>query len=135
MPNIRWKSVGRVLLAAAFAYIGAYLVGPDHVIKSYTQWGYPPWAHFVAGAAFLSTAILLPFHRTRWVGAAVACCVLAAADASCWLHGDYAHAIQGPPIIALIAWLVLDRSPPRLCENSNEARSVSARPPAARYPI
>jgi hypothetical protein len=66
MPRIAWKPVGLVLLAAAFAYIGVYLVGPGHIVKSYVQWGYPPWAHFVAGAAFLLAAILLPFRRTRW---------------------------------------------------------------------
>jgi hypothetical protein len=47
MPNIRWKSVGLVLLAASFAYTGLYLVGPGHIVKAYVQWGYPPWAHFV----------------------------------------------------------------------------------------
>ena len=109
MPNIHWKSVARLLLAAAFAYIGVYLVGPGHIIKSYAQWGYPPWAHFVAGAAFLSAAILLPFRRTRWLGAIIACCVLAPAAATCALHGDYAHAVQGPPLIALIVWLAWDR--------------------------
>lgn len=109
MPNIRWKSVGRVLSAAAFAYIGVYLVGPGHIIRSYTVWGYPPWAHFVAGALFLSAAALLPFRRTRWTGAIIACCVLGLAAATCALHGDYAHAVQGPPLIALIVWLVLDR--------------------------
>jgi hypothetical protein len=105
MSNIRWKSVGLVLLAAFFAYIGVYLVGPGHIVKSYVQWGYPPWAHFVAGALFLSAAILLPFLRTRWPGAIVVCCVLATAAVTCALHGDYAHAVQGPPLIALIVWL------------------------------
>jgi len=57
-----------VLLAASFAYIGVYLVGPGHVVGSYVQWGYPPWAHFVAGALFLSAAMLLPFPRTCWPG-------------------------------------------------------------------
>lgn len=109
MSNIRWKSVGLVLLAASFAYIGVYLVGPGHIVKAYVQWGYPTWAHFVAGAAFLSAAILLPFRRTRWLGAIIACCVLALAAATCALNGDYAHAVQGPPLIALIVWLVLDR--------------------------
>jgi len=112
VPSIRWKSVGSLLLAAAFAYIGVYLVGPGHIIKSYTRWGYPPWAHFVAGAAFLSAAVLLLFRHTRWPGAIIACGVLATADATCWLHGDYAHAIQGPPIIALVIWLVLSRPAP-----------------------
>jgi len=109
MGTFRWKSVGRVLAAGSFAYLGVYLVGPGHIIRSYTQWGYPPWAHFVAGAAFLAAATLLPFRRSRWVGAIIACCVLATAAATCTLHGDYAHAIQGPPLIALIVWLVLDR--------------------------
>ena len=109
MPNIRWKSVGRVLLAASFAYIGLYLVVPGHIIKSYTQWGYPPWAHFVAGALFFSAAILLLFRRTRWLGAVSGLCVLVPAMVTCALHGDYGHAVQGPPIIALIVWLVLDR--------------------------
>ncbi len=40
MPNIRWKVVGLVLLAAFFAYMGLYLLAPGHVVKSYTQWGY-----------------------------------------------------------------------------------------------
>ncbi len=109
MPKIRWKSVGLVLLAGSFAYIGVYLVGPGHIVKSYNQWGYPPWAHFVAGALFLSAAIVLPFRRTRWLGAIIACSVLSTAAATCALHGDYAHAVQGPPIIALIVWLVRDR--------------------------
>ena len=109
MSNIRWKSVGRVLVAAALAYIGLYLVGPGHVVKSYTRWGYPPWAHFAAGALFLSAAALLPFRRTRWPGAIIACCVLGTAVVTCAFNGDYAHAVQGPPIIALIVWLVLDR--------------------------
>ena len=112
MSNIRWKPVGRVLFAASFAYLAVYLLGPGHIIKAYVQWGYPPWAHFVAGALFLSAAILLPFRRTRWSGAIIACCVLALAAATCALHGDYAHAVQGPPLIALIVWLVLDRSKP-----------------------
>jgi hypothetical protein len=112
MRNIRWKSAGRVLLAAALVYLAVYLLGPGHIIKSYTQWGYPPWAHFVAGAAFLAAAILLPFRQTRWPGAIIACCVLATAAATCALHGDYAHAVQGPPIIALIVWLVLDQRAP-----------------------
>jgi hypothetical protein len=107
MSNIRWKSIGRVLLAAAFAYLAVYLLGPGHVVKSYTQWGYPPWAHFVAGALFLASAILLPFRRTRWAGAIIACGVLATAAGTCALHGDYAHAVQGPPLIALIAWLAI----------------------------
>ncbi len=109
MPNIRWKVVGLVLLAAFFAYMGLYLLAPGHVVKSYTQWGYPPWAHFVAGAVFLSAAILLPFRRTRRPGAIIACCVLALAAATCALRRDYAHAVQGPPLIALIVWLVLDQ--------------------------
>jgi hypothetical protein len=112
MPALRWKSVARVLAAAAFAYIGVYLLGPGHVIRSYTQWGYPPWAHFMAGSAFLLAASLVPFRQTCWPGAIIACCVLAAAAATCALHGDYAHAIQGPPIIALVVWLVLDRRTP-----------------------
>jgi hypothetical protein len=110
MSNIAWKSVGRVLFAAAFAYLAVYLLGPGHIVKSYTQWGYPPWAHFAAGALFLSAAIFLPFRRTRWPGAIIACCVLALAAATCALHGDYAHAVQGPPLIALIVWLALDRA-------------------------
>jgi len=107
MPNVRWKPVGLLLLAASFVYIGVYLVGPGHVVKSYVQWGYPPWAHFVAGALFLSAAMLLPFRRTRWLGAIIACGVLVTAAATCALHGDYAHAVQGPALIALIVWLVL----------------------------
>jgi hypothetical protein len=58
--NIHGRSVGRVLLAVAFAYIGVYLVSPDHVINPSTH---PPWAHFAAGALFLSAAVLLPFRR------------------------------------------------------------------------
>lgn len=112
MPNIHWRSGGRVMLAAAFAYLAVYLLGPDHVVKSYVRWGYPTWAHFVAGALFLSAAALLAFRRTRWVGAAIACCVLATAAVTCALNDDYAHALQGPPIIALIVWLVLDRRAP-----------------------
>ncbi len=96
MPNIRWKSVGLVLFAAFFAYMGVYLVGPGHIVKAYVQWGYPPWAHFVAGAAFLLTAVLPPLRPTRWLGAIIACCVLATAAATSARHGDYAHAIQGP---------------------------------------
>lgn len=109
MPNIRWKSVGRVLLAAALAYIAVYLLGPDHVVESYVRWGYPPWSHFVAGTLFLLAAVLLLFHRVRWLGAGIACCVLAVAATTCALNSDYAHAVQGPPLIALIVWLVLDR--------------------------
>jgi hypothetical protein len=37
MPNIHWKSGGRVMLAAAFAYLAIYLLGPDHVVKSYVR--------------------------------------------------------------------------------------------------
>ncbi len=109
MPSTRWKFVGRLLLAAAFAYIGIFLVAPGHIIKSYSEWGYPPWAHFVAGALFLCAAVLLPFHRTRWPGATSALCVLVPAMVTCALHGDYGHAVQGPPIIALVVWLLLVR--------------------------
>jgi DoxX-like family len=120
MSNIRWNSVALVLLAISFAYIGVYLLGPDHIVKAYVQWGYPPWAHFVAGALFLSAAVLLPFRRTRWPGAIIACCVLALAAATCALHRDYAHAIQGPLIIALIVWLVRARP----VERANSRRAV-----------
>ena len=113
MPTIRWKFVGLMLLAAALAYIGVYLLIPGHVVESYVRWGYPQWAHFVAGALFLMAAILLPFHRTRWPGAIIACCVLATAATTCALHGDYAHAVQGPPIIALIVWLASSRPAPK----------------------
>jgi hypothetical protein len=106
MPNIRWRSVGLLLLAACLTYLGVYLLGPNHVVESYVRWGYPPWAHFAAGALFLTAAILLPFQRTRWLSAISACSVLSVAAATCALHGDYAHAIQGPPLIALIVWLV-----------------------------
>jgi len=109
MLDIRWKSSVRVLLAISFAYIGAYLLGPDHIVKSYVAWGYPPWAHFVAGALFLLAGILLLFRRTRWPGAIIASSVLVLAATTCVLNGDYAHAIQGPPLIALIVWVVLDR--------------------------
>jgi hypothetical protein len=61
MPNIRWKSVGRMLFAASFAYLAVFLLGPGHIVKAYVQWGYPPWAHFVAGFLFLSAAILCRF--------------------------------------------------------------------------
>ena len=105
MQKLRWKPVGCVLLAVSLAYIGVYLLIPGHVVKSYVQWGYPPWAHFLAGALFLSAAVLLPFRRTRWPGAIIACCVLETAAMTCALHGDYAHAVQGPPLIALIVWL------------------------------
>jgi hypothetical protein len=110
MHNIRWKLVGRVLLAAALAYIAVFLLAPGHVVQSYVRWGYPPWSHFVAGGLFLLAAILLPFPRTRRLGAAIACGVLATAAVSCAVHGDWGHAVQGPPLIALVLWLVLDRS-------------------------
>lgn len=132
VPNIRWKSVGVMVYAAFFAYMGLYLVGPDHVVKSYVRWGYPPWSHFVAGALFLSAAILLPFHRTCQVGATIACCVLTIAAATCALHGDYAHAVQGPPIIALLVWIVLTRptapaaAPPPNCPPLALCRSRSS---------
>lgn len=109
MPNIRWRSVGRALLAAAFAYLAAYLLAPDHVVESYVRWGYPSWSHFVAGAFFLLAAILLLFRRTRWYGAGIACSVLAIAAVTCTVNGDYAHAVQGPPLIALIVWLAYER--------------------------
>jgi hypothetical protein len=67
MSNIPWKSVGRMLLAAFFTYGGVYLLG--HIVYAYVTWGYPPWSHVMAGALFLSAAILLPFRRTRWLGA------------------------------------------------------------------
>ncbi len=102
----RWSG----LLAAFFAYGGVYLLG--HIVNAYVQWGYPPWSHFAAGALFLLAAILLSFRRTRWLGAVAGLCVLVPAMATCALHGDYGHAIQGPPLIALVVWLVLDRQTP-----------------------
>lgn len=110
MHNIRGKSVGVALLAACFAYIGVYLLVPGHIVRSYVEWGYPPWAHFVAGALFLSAAVLLPFRWTRWPGAIIVSYVLALAAATCALHGDYAHAVQGPPLIALTIWLAVNRA-------------------------
>ncbi len=109
MPKIRWE-VGRSRAVGRLLRLHRRLPRrPGHIVKSYNQWGYPPWAHFVAGALFLSAAIVLPFRRTRWLGAIIACSVLSTAAATCALHGDYAHAVQGPPIIALIVWLVRDR--------------------------
>lgn len=110
MPHIRWKTAGRLLLAAFFAYAGVNLLG--HVVQSYVRWGYPPWSHIPAGALFLAAAVLLPFRRTCWLGALAGLCVMVPAMATCALHGDYGHAVQGPPIIALLVWLALD-SPKR----------------------
>lgn len=107
---IHSKIVVLALLVAFHAYAGVYLVG--HTIETYVRWGYPPWAHYVAGALFLSAAILMPFRRTRGLGAISGLCVLLPAAATCTLHGDYAHAIQGVAIIAVSVWVALPRREP-----------------------
>jgi len=107
MPRVPWKLVVLVLMEALLACAGVYALG--HIVKAYVRWGYPPWAHFAAGALFLSAAIFLPLRRTRWLGAILGGCVAAPAAMSCALHGDYSHAVQGLMIIALIVWLARDR--------------------------
>lgn len=107
--RLSWKRGVLLLLAAFFAYGGVFLIG--HSVTAYVRWGYPPRSHYVAGALFLATAILLPFRQTRLIGAAAGCCVLVPAAATCALHRDYGHAIQGIAIIVLVVWLALDRRP------------------------
>ncbi len=100
MPKIGWKSVVLGLLVAFFGYTGAYLMGHD--VKAYERWGYPPWAHGVAGVLFLLVAILLSFRQPRRLGALAGCCVLAPATATCSLHGYITDVGEGVILIVLV---------------------------------
>jgi hypothetical protein len=107
VPNIRCKSVGRELLSAFFAYTAVYLLAPGHIVKTYIQLsaaaslrgrsiipvdGHPP--------AVSSNMLVRGHYRMLRAGDAAVTCAL---------HGDCGHAIQGPPIIALVGRLVVDR--------------------------
>lgn len=90
------RSVLVGLLAAFFVFNSlGNLFGPKFIIDEYVRWGYPRWFHFVTGTLELGTAALLPFLKTRRIGAALGCCVMLAAAATVILNGEYAHAIPG----------------------------------------
>lgn len=104
MPSPASRLVLVALVAMFLAFGGlANLLGPKVIIDEYIRWGYPRWFRFVTGALELATAALLAFLSTRRTGAVLGCLVMLAAVGTVILHREYAHAIPGLVVLALLA--------------------------------
>jgi Fe2+ transport system protein B len=91
-----------VVLAALFGASGLVNIRPPQEFrKSYVEWGYPSWWHYVSAACQLAGAVALCFARTRVAGILLLAAFCLAAVVTLFRHGQGKKSV--PAIVFLIA--------------------------------
>jgi len=109
MSMIPWRHIFAGALVAFFLLGGALNIFASTEIRAdYDRWGYPDWFHYITGLLEWTAAALIALPRTRLLGSVLAGCVMGAASATVFLHGEFGHAVTPLVILALVAtngWL------------------------------
>lgn len=89
-------------LAAFFVFGGlGNLWASPAILEDYARWGFPAGFNLVTGTLELATAGLLV--RVPRAGLALGACIMVGAVATVTWHGEFAHALPGLVVLALIA--------------------------------